>query len=219
MLETSFSMPEFNGNVNEHNKRAEQLLNIAAENGNKGAIMTLAEFAVFRNQNGQVVNVNPKYLGYLQSASADSPDLFKPLLNEYLNFADAANKIHEDPTKVDPELVADEGIRLTFSNSKSEFDKGLELLRDAANRGSHRANYRLARLTVKQDLNQAIKFFEAAAPDHKDAAMWLGEHYGCKKNKSLAMKWLSIAKELGRSDAIDAIEEIEEYGDLANCPS
>lgn len=216
---TLFSLPEFNGNVNKTHEKAIKLLTIAADEGNEGAKMLLAEYAVSYNVEGHVVNVAKEYRKYLEFSARKYPELYGQLLVDFVSFSNRSERLARNQESATAAELASEGIRLSFSENNDEFQQGIAMLKKAADKGAASASFRLASLYKHKDINIALKYFTQAADSHKGAAMWLGEYYGCKGNKDSAMKWLDKAKTLGNKNAQDAIDEISEYGDLATCPS
>ena len=216
---TLFSMPEFGGNVNKTHEKSVKHLAIAADAGNEGAKMLLAEYAVSYNVEGTVINIAKEYRKYLEYSARKYPDLYGQILVDFVSFSNRSERLARNQESATANELAVEGTRLSYSENNDEFQQGVAMLKRAADKGSVSASFRLASLYKHNHIDIALNYFTQAAESHKGAAMWLGEYYGCKGKKDTAMKWLDQAKTLGNVNAQDAIDEISEYGDLATCPS
>ncbi|WP_157611017.1 hypothetical protein [Arsukibacterium perlucidum] len=199
-----------------------KLLQTAAENGNTGAVDVLAERAVYFGPDQAVIEIKPAFLPYLQQKASESGEqqrFYQHLLSQYQQFANQRSAALGNPDTQLPEAVRKEGWRLLGADSVEQQKQGVQLLLSAASRGDAEADYILARLAEDQkNQTKALEHYDAAATKgYARAMLWLGEHFACKQDNDNAYAWLQKATAAGDGDAQDAIDELNTYGDLANC--
>lgn len=205
-------------------KEAHSYLKVAATHGIKEALMVLADNAVTYNflPPHQVESVDPDYESYLRAVVAD-PELSTPYwqsrLRDYEAYQAKQTAMERDVSTVAPSEAYAKARELFFSDDAASVQRGTAMLRQLSKQGYGDASYNLALLEQRQHgKDQVLALMEQAAAQHSHRAMlWLGDYYGCRKAPKKALQWYEKAKAAGNKDADFGINEIKQYGNVADC--
>jgi len=211
-------------NINEMTAQAYRYIQIAADAGNESSMMQLADASVIYDfdQPNKVTKVREEFLPYLHAVVAD-PELNTPhwqaLLRDYEAYASQLLAMQKDVSSAPVGDVLQQAEILRSSDEPAKVQQGIMLLQQLSDKGVGDATYQIAAaLSKNAGKDKALAMMEKAAIQSNNKAMlWLGDYHGCNNAPKIALEWYQKAKKAGNKDADFGINEIKQYGNVADC--
>lgn len=211
-------------NIGQQSDQAYIYLKFAADQGDKPSVMQLADASVIYSfeQPHQVAAVRQQYEGYLRAVVADAElntPYWQTRLRDYETYQAQVLAMQQDVTAAPPKDVILQALRLQSSGEPTLIAQGTSMLQQLSDKGNGDASYELAKSQLpKASKQDVLPLMEKAAQQKNHKAMlWLGDYFGCHKEPKKALQWYEKSKAAGNKDADFGINEIKQYGNVADC--